>query len=69
MTRPLTEKQKGVCRLVAEGLSNKQISVRLGISHRTVESHRMEIYRKLGVHNAVQLVRHLFSEEGNKVHG
>lgn len=59
MTVALTSKQKLVCDLVAEGLSNKEIGVRLGIGHRTVEFHRAEAYRKLGVRNAVELVRKL----------
>jgi DNA-binding CsgD family transcriptional regulator len=60
----LTAKQKNVCDLVAVGLSSKEISRRLGISRRTVESHRVEVYRKKGVKNAVELVRLLMTEEG-----
>ncbi|MEY9580972.1 DNA-binding CsgD family transcriptional regulator [Bradyrhizobium diazoefficiens] len=55
----LTSKQRQVCELVAEGLSNKEIGVRLGIGHRTVEFHRAQVYRRLGVRNAVELVRKL----------
>jgi DNA-binding NarL/FixJ family response regulator len=65
----LTVKQQGVCDLVAEGLSAKEISARLGISPRTVEAHRREIYHRMGVRNAVELVRVLFSSEGKNVHG
>jgi DNA-binding NarL/FixJ family response regulator len=65
----LTEKQKGVCDLLAIGLSNKEISTRLGISHRTVEAHRVEVFRKMGVRNAVELVRSLLTDEGTEVHG
>lgn len=65
----LTEKQKGVCDLIARGLSNKEISTRLGISHRTVEAHRVEVFRKMGVRNAVELVRSLLTNEGTEVHG
>ncbi|MET3973343.1 LuxR C-terminal-related transcriptional regulator [Bradyrhizobium barranii] len=53
----LTRKQKQVCELVAEELSNKEIGVRLGIGHRTVEFHRAQVYRRLGVRDAVELVR------------
>jgi DNA-binding CsgD family transcriptional regulator len=53
----LTRKQKQVCELVAEELSNKEIDVRLGIGHRTVEFHRAQVYRRLGVRDAVELVR------------
>jgi DNA-binding NarL/FixJ family response regulator len=66
--RALTQKQKGVCDLLALGFSNKEISTKLGISHRTVESHRVEIFKKMGVRNAVELVRAILST-GEKVHG
>lgn len=65
----LTEKQKGVCDLLAMGLSNKEISKRLGISTRTVESHRGAVFRKMGVRNAVELVRALLTNQGSEVHG
>lgn len=65
--RPLTAKQKGVCDLLVQGLSSKEISTRLRVSHRTVESHRVEIYQRMGVRNAVELVRLLLTE--GKVHG
>lgn len=62
--RRLTEKQQGVCDLLARGFTNKEISTALGISHRTVESHRVEIFRKMGVRNAVELVRALLTDKG-----
>lgn len=67
--RALTEKQRGVCDLIEIGLSNKQIGERLGISPRTVEAHRVEIFRKMGVRNAVELVRVLLSTKEAEVHG
>jgi DNA-binding NarL/FixJ family response regulator len=67
--RALTEKQQNVCELIALGLSSKEISSRLGISHRTVEAHRVEIFRKMGVRNAVELVRTLLSNKGANAHG
>lgn len=69
MKRALTEKQKGVCDLIALGLSGKEISTRLGISPRTVEAHRVEIFRRMGVRNAVELVRKLLSKGTEQVHG
>jgi DNA-binding CsgD family transcriptional regulator len=57
----LTPRQTRVRDLVSSGLSSKQISAILGISPRTVESHRDAIYRKYGVRNAVQLIRKIFS--------
>lgn len=67
--RALTEKQQSVCGLIEIGLSNKQIGERLGISPRTVEAHRVEIFRKMGVRNAVELVRVLLSTKRAEVHG
>lgn len=65
----LTERQRAVCDLLIEGLSNKEISERLGISHRTVEAHRIAVFRKYGVRNVVELVRILLSTKGEEVHG
>jgi DNA-binding NarL/FixJ family response regulator len=66
--RALTLQQKSVCDLISLGLSSKEISTQLGISHRTVEAHRAEVFRKMGVRNAVELVRALLTN-GEKVHG
>jgi DNA-binding NarL/FixJ family response regulator len=43
--------------MVAKGLSAKQIGVRLGISHRTVENHVQATLRKLHLANRVELTR------------
>lgn len=53
----LTTKQRRVCDLVIQGLSNKEIAEQIGISARTVESHREIIFEKAGVRNAVELTR------------
>jgi DNA-binding NarL/FixJ family response regulator len=45
---------------MVEGKSNKEIARDLGISSRTVEDHRCDIYRRMGVTNAVALVRKIF---------
>jgi DNA-binding CsgD family transcriptional regulator len=58
---PLTARQRDVCVLLAEGLSNKEIARRLGIGPRTVEQHRLDSYRRLGVANLVQLVRKILA--------
>jgi DNA-binding NarL/FixJ family response regulator len=65
----LTAKQQGVCDLVVLGWSNKEIATKLGIDYRTVETHRAAIFRKMGVRNAVELVRKLFSETGASQNG
>ncbi len=53
----LTEKQLQVLRLVSEGLRSKQIAAELGISVRTVESHKYAMMQALDVHSTVELVR------------
>lgn len=53
----LTEREVEILRLVAEGLSNKEIGDRLFISHRTVDTHRTNLMQKLDVHNVAGLVR------------
>jgi len=51
----LGQRQAEVARLVAEGLSNKQIGSRLFISERTVDSHVRSILNKLGVNTRAQI--------------
>lgn len=51
----LTKRETGLAVLVAQGLSNPQISVQLNISIRTVENHLRSIYNKVGVHNRTSL--------------
>jgi DNA-binding NarL/FixJ family response regulator len=54
----LTERETEVLRLVAKGLSYKQIADRLVISHRTVQNHVQNTLGKLQLHNRVELVRY-----------
>jgi DNA-binding NarL/FixJ family response regulator len=54
----LTERETEVLRLVAKGLSYKQIAHRLVISHRTVQNHVQNTLGKLQLHNRVELVRY-----------
>ena len=49
-------------RLVAKGLSYKQIAERLVLSHRTVQNHVQNTLRKLQLHNRVQLVRYAIEQ-------
>jgi DNA-binding NarL/FixJ family response regulator len=57
-TPRLTERETEVLRLVAKGLSYKQIAERLYLSHRTVQNHVQNTLGKLQLHNRVQLVRY-----------
>lgn len=52
----LTRREREILRLVVAGNSNKDIGNQLGISHRTVELHRMRIMHKTGAQNVVELV-------------
>ena len=53
-----TAREVEILRLLARGKSNKEISVELGITVRTVETHRAKIMSKLGVHSVVELVHY-----------
>jgi DNA-binding NarL/FixJ family response regulator len=50
----LSEREEGVLRLVADGLANKQIARRLGISEGTVKAHLTSIFQRLGVTDRTQ---------------
>lgn len=54
----LTEREKQVLMLIAEGLSGREIAERLHLSEKTVISHRSNIMEKLGVHHTAELVRY-----------
>jgi RNA polymerase sigma factor (sigma-70 family) len=53
----LTSREREVLRLIVEGRTNKETAATLGISHRTVETHRENILRKLGVRSVAELTR------------
>ena len=54
----LTNRQRSVVQLIAEGHTNKQIASLLSISVKTVETHRSAIMRKLDLHSPAALVRY-----------
>lgn len=58
----LSGREREVLAGLAEGLSNKEIGERLYISHRTVDTHRTNLMKKLGVHNLAELVRIAIAE-------
>jgi len=53
----LTDREKQVLKLVAEGKSNKEVAELLGISVKTAMSHREHVMEKLAVHNRTELIR------------
>jgi DNA-binding CsgD family transcriptional regulator len=54
---PLTKREEEILRLIVSGQTNKQIARQLSRSERTVEYHRNRLMRKVGAHNAAQLVK------------
>ena len=58
----LTDRETEVLRLVAKGLSAKQIATRLSLSHRTVENHVQATLRKLQLANRVELTRYAIEQ-------
>ncbi len=53
----LTKRELEIVRLIAEGLTSQQMADKLFISHRTVETHRANLMKKMGVKNAIELVK------------
>lgn len=57
---PLTRREEAVLKLVAEGHSSKKVAMLLGISYRTVETHRQNIKHKLDLHSTAELAKYAF---------
>ena len=53
----LTTREREILQLAAQGCTNSEIASRLYISPRTVETHRTNLMRKLGLHNHTQLIQ------------
>lgn len=54
-SRPLSKREAEIARLVAEGLSNRQISQRLVLSEHTIKNYLFRVFEKLGVESRVEL--------------
>jgi DNA-binding NarL/FixJ family response regulator len=54
----LTDREKEVLKLVAEGRSSQEIADLLGLSKKTVMCHRSNIMSKLGIHNRAELTKY-----------
>jgi DNA-binding NarL/FixJ family response regulator len=61
-TPKLTDRETEVLRLVAKGLSYRQIAERLVLSHRTVQNHVQNTLGKLQLHNRVELTRYAIEQ-------
>ncbi|MDB6031282.1 MAG: LuxR family transcriptional regulator [Verrucomicrobiales bacterium] len=58
----LTTREAEVLQLVAEGYANKQMAAELGISIKTVETHRQHVMNKLNIHDVAGLTRHAIAK-------
>lgn len=57
-TMDLSQREKDVLRLIAEGLKTREIANRLGVTDRTIETYRRRLMTKLGVHSVAGLIRY-----------
>ena len=60
MLPELTDRENQILRLIADGLTNREISCCLSISESTVENHIHHLYGKLGISNRAQAVAYVF---------
>jgi DNA-binding NarL/FixJ family response regulator len=58
----LTNREREILQLIAEGESTKEIAFELRVSIKTVESHRQQIMKKLNLHSVAELTRHAIRE-------
>ena len=58
----LTKREQQILTLIAQGLANKNIAVKLQISTRTIETHRANLSNKLGIKNVAGLVKYAISK-------
>jgi DNA-binding NarL/FixJ family response regulator len=61
----LTVRQRDVLRLIVKGQRMKEIAANLGLSTRTVESHKYEMMETLGLHSTAELVRYALDRRLN----
>jgi len=65
----LSAREREVLQLVAEGHSTKQIAVRLGVSAKTIETHRRRIMDKLSLHSVAELTKYAVREGLSELDG
>lgn len=58
VTAEFTTREREIIELCREGLLSKQIADRLSISSRTVDNHKSNIFRKLGINNTMEMVQY-----------
>lgn len=63
MSSHITPRERQIMDLILDEKSSSQIAEILGISERTVETHRRSIYSKMGVNNVVGLVKRVLKND------
>ena len=58
----LSSREREVLQMVAEGLNTKEIAARLGVSVKTIETHRKRVSQKLGLHTTAALTKYAIRE-------
>lgn len=58
----LTKREQELAPLVANGLTNREISIQLGVSEHTIKNHLFRMYEKLGISSRVELILYAVSE-------
>ena len=59
---PLTEREREILQLLAEGRSSKEIAAHLGVSVKTVETHRRNMMQKLNMRRVAELTKYAIRE-------
>ncbi len=67
MAMPLTKREQQILELIANELTTEQIAQNLHISIPTVESHRRNMFRKLGVQSVVGLLKEALKNKWIKI--
>jgi DNA-binding NarL/FixJ family response regulator len=65
---PLPPRQAQIARLIARGLTDKEIAVELGVSENTIGRHLGVIYRRLAIHSRTALVARALSQHSSPPH-
>ncbi|MFO1497122.1 MAG: response regulator transcription factor [Verrucomicrobiota bacterium] len=58
----LTDREKQLLRLIADGCRNKEIAIQVGLSPKSVETYRSRLMRRLGCNNSAELIRYAIRE-------
>lgn len=60
---PLTDRELEIIRLIEREFNNREIAGQLGISERTVETHRKNILRKTRTNNVIGLIKYIYEHK------